>query len=34
MQRRDDKDGADVWLRILVAISTLGEPPTVARHKS
>lgn len=27
-----DKDGADVWLRIIVAIGTLGEPPTKARH--
>jgi hypothetical protein len=32
MRRKGDKDGADVWLRIIVAIGTLGEPPTAARH--
>ena len=26
------KDGADTWLRIIVAIGTLGTPPTDARH--
>lgn len=26
------RHGADVWLRIIVAIGTLGEPPTEARH--
>ena len=31
-RRRGDKDGADVWLRIIAAITTLGEPPTEARH--
>jgi hypothetical protein len=25
-------DGADVWLRIIVAIRSLDEPPTGARH--
>jgi hypothetical protein len=29
MRRRGDADGADVWLRIIVAI---GTPPTNARH--
>jgi hypothetical protein len=28
MRKKDDEDGADVWLRIIVAIGTLGEPPT------
>ena len=28
MRRKGDKDGADVWLRIIVAIGTPGEPPT------
>jgi hypothetical protein len=32
MRRRGDADGADVWLRIIVAIGTLGTPPTNARH--
>ena len=32
MRRRGDNEGADVRLRIIVAISTLGEPPTEARH--
>lgn len=32
MRRRGDNDGADTWLRIIVAIGTLGEPPTAARH--
>jgi hypothetical protein len=32
MRRRGDADGADVWLRIIVAIGTLGTPPTKARH--
>jgi hypothetical protein len=30
MRRKGDNDGADVWLRII--ITTLGEPPTEARH--
>jgi hypothetical protein len=34
MRKKGDKDGADTWLRIIVAIGTLGEPPTAARHKS
>lgn len=29
---RGDNEGADVWLRIIVAIGTLGEPPSAARH--
>ena len=32
MRRRGDNEGADARLRIIVAISTLGEPPTAARH--
>jgi hypothetical protein len=32
MRKKGDKDGADVWLRIIVAIGTLGEPPSDARH--
>lgn len=32
MRRRGDADGADVWLRIIEAIGTLGTPPTDARH--
>jgi hypothetical protein len=32
MRRRGDADGADVWLRIIVAIGTLGTLPTKARH--
>jgi hypothetical protein len=32
MRRRGDADGAEVWLRIIVAIGTLGTPPTDARH--
>ena len=32
MRKKGDNDGADVWLRIIVAIGTLGEPPTAARH--
>jgi hypothetical protein len=27
MRRRGDKDGADTWLRIIVAIGELGKPP-------
>ncbi len=27
-RRKGDADGADVWLRIIVAIGTLGEPPS------
>jgi hypothetical protein len=32
MRRKGDKEGADVWLRIVVAIGNLGDPPTGARH--
>jgi len=31
MREKGDHDGADMWLRIIVAIGTLGEPPTTAR---
>ena len=32
MRRKGDNEGADTWLRIIVAIGELGEPPTDARH--
>lgn len=32
MRRKGDEEGADMWLRIIVAIGTLGAPPTDARH--
>jgi hypothetical protein len=32
MRRQGDHEGADKWLRIIVAIGELGEPPTEARH--
>jgi hypothetical protein len=32
MRRIGDQEGADMWLRIIVAIGELGEPPTEARH--
>ena len=32
MRRKGDVDGADVWLRIIVAIGELGAPPTDTRH--
>ena len=32
MRAKGDKDGAHTWLRIIVAIGTLGEPPTAAQH--
>ena len=32
MRRKGDNEGADRWLRIIVAIGELGEPPTDARH--
>ena len=32
MRRRGDTEGADVWLRIIVAIGTLETPPTDALH--
>jgi hypothetical protein len=28
MRKKGDNDGADTWLRIIVAIGTPGEPPT------
>jgi hypothetical protein len=32
MRRLGDAEGADTWLRIIVAIGTLGAPLTTARH--
>jgi hypothetical protein len=32
LRRKGDDEGADTWLRIIVAIGTLGAPPTDARH--
>jgi hypothetical protein len=32
MRRKGDNEGADTWLRIIVAIGELGEAPTEARH--
>jgi hypothetical protein len=32
MRRKGNSEGADTWLRIIVAIGELGEPPTEARH--
>jgi hypothetical protein len=32
MRRKGDDEGADTWLRIIVAIGTLGAPPTESRH--
>jgi hypothetical protein len=32
MRAKGDAEGADTWLRIVVAIGTLGAPPTDARH--
>jgi len=32
MRRKGDAEGADTWLRIIVAIGELGTPPTDARH--
>jgi hypothetical protein len=32
MRERGDPEGADTWLRIIVAIGTLGAPPTDSRH--
>ncbi len=31
MQAKGDKEGADTWLRIIVAITELGAPPTKAK---
>jgi hypothetical protein len=32
MRRKGDEESADKWLRIIVAIGELGEPPIAARH--
>jgi hypothetical protein len=32
LRRRGDEESADTWLRIIVAIETLGVPPTESRH--
>ncbi len=32
MRAKGDAEGADTWLRIIVAVTTLGTPPTGARH--
>lgn len=32
MRSKGDVESADTWLRIIVAIGTLGTPPTDARH--
>jgi hypothetical protein len=32
MRQKGDNAGAEVWLRIIVAIGELGAPPTDARH--
>ncbi|MGO8921060.1 MAG: hypothetical protein ACLQJR_34645 [Stellaceae bacterium] len=32
MRRRGDAEGADHWLRIIVAIGTLGAAPTDVRN--
>jgi len=32
MRKKGGKAGADTWLRIIVAISELGTPPTDARQ--
>jgi hypothetical protein len=32
MRRKGDTEGADTWLRIIVALGDLGAPPTDARH--
>ena len=32
MREKGDHEGADTWLRIIVAIGTLGTPPIDARH--
>ena len=31
MRSKGDADGADRWRRVIVAIGSLGEPPTEAR---
>ncbi len=32
MRANGDDEGADTWLRIIVAMTELGTPPTDARH--
>jgi hypothetical protein len=32
LRQRGDTEGADTWLQIIVAIGTLGTPPTDSRH--
>ncbi len=32
MRKKGDAEDADTWLRIIAAITTLGTPPTNARH--
>jgi hypothetical protein len=32
MRRKRDIEGVDTWLRIIVAVGTLGTPPTNAWH--
>jgi hypothetical protein len=32
MRRKGDEESADKWVRIIVAIGELGEPPSEARH--
>jgi hypothetical protein len=32
VRRKGDQEGADAWLRIIVAIGNLGDPPTGAHH--
>jgi hypothetical protein len=32
MRSKGDADGGDTWLRIIVAIGTLGEAPTKSPH--
>jgi hypothetical protein len=32
MRQQGDMEGVDTWLRIIVAIGTLGTPPPDSRH--
>ena len=32
MRKKGDAEGADTWLRVIVAIGDLGTPLTDARH--
>jgi hypothetical protein len=32
MRQKGDQEGADTWLRVIVAIGTLRAPPTDAQH--